>query len=68
MPISAKRSRTSGSLNALTMDSLSRASTVFDTAAGAQTPYQAATQVEAMLRTDYDKWGKVIKASGQKAA
>jgi tripartite-type tricarboxylate transporter receptor subunit TctC len=24
------------------------------------------SQVEAMLRADYDKWGKVIKASGQK--
>ena len=28
---------------------------------------RSGAQVEAMLRADYDKWGKVIKASGQKA-
>jgi tripartite-type tricarboxylate transporter receptor subunit TctC len=28
---------------------------------------RSAKEVEAMLRADYDKWGKVIKASGQKA-
>jgi tripartite-type tricarboxylate transporter receptor subunit TctC len=27
----------------------------------------AAREVEALLRADYDRWGKVIKASGQKA-
>jgi len=27
---------------------------------------RSAKEVEAMLRADYDKWGKVIKASGQK--